>query len=617
MSQIVIGTAGHIDHGKTALVKALTGTDTDRLAEEKSRGMTIDLGFAYLDKNITIIDVPGHERFIRNMVAGVSTIHIALLVIAVDDGIMPQTREHLHILRLLGLRYGIIALTKTDLAEDSDWIDLIELETRDLISDTFLKDAPIIRTSVETGEGIEALKSEITIQSKAIQTNLDRKFFHLSVDRVFSKTGFGSVVTGTVLSGKTKTGQELEIIPGNKKVKIRGMQTHGTKTSIVKMGDRAAINLAGAELEDIYRGTVIAEPNWVNSTETLIAHVTMIVDTKWKLKNRQRVHLHIGTAEVIAKVMMIEKVLEAGQNGNVLFILEKPAAVIMDAQFIIRSFSPMETIGGCLVLDPNPISNKSSLKKWTKMISESQGERLKQFVEYFWKSPKSTGNWARDFHISEKQIKSLIKDESIIFNEKGFLFTSKMRDDSIDLLRSILQNFHEENPYVKSLSQVRIKEISGFSINWLSFLLEKISDELFYSEGGYALKSHAIVLSDLDKRLAVTLEKTIRDANFGLLTADQIPLENPKKIIEILHILKDQGTIVALAHGLWIHVEVLDKLKNELSRYFSSKPKMKVADFKNITSTSRKTAIPLLEYCDKEGLTERDGDVRLKGESLA
>ena len=369
MSQIVIGTAGHIDHGKTALVKALTGTDTDRLAEEKSRGMTIDLGFAYLDKNITIIDVPGHERFIRNMVAGVSTIHIALLVIAVDDGIMPQTREHLHILRLLGVRYGIIALTKTDLAEDSDWIDLIELETRDLISDTFLKDAPIIRTSVETGEGIEALKSEITIQSKAIQTNLDRKFFHLSVDRVFSKTGFGSVVTGTVLSGKTKTGQELEIIPGNKKVKIRGMQTHGTKTSIVKMGDRAAINLAGAELEDIYRGTVIAEPNWVNSTETLIAHVTMIVDTKWKLKNRQRVHLHIGTAEVIAKVMMIEKVLEAGQNGNVLFILEKPAAVIMDAQFIIRSFSPMETIGGCLVLDPNPISNKSALKKWMKMIS--------------------------------------------------------------------------------------------------------------------------------------------------------------------------------------------------------------------------------------------------------
>jgi selenocysteine-specific elongation factor len=211
--QIVVGTAGHIDHGKTALVKALTGTDTDRLAEEKARGMTIDLGFAYLDQSITIIDVPGHEKFIRNMVAGVSTIHIALLVIAADDGIMPQTKEHLHILKLLGVKQGIIALTKTDLADDHDWIDLVELEIQDLVADTFLKDAPIVRTSIETGEGTETLKQTILTQSKNIETVLDRGFFHLPVDRVFSKKGFGSVVTGTVLSGKTKIGSDLEIIP--------------------------------------------------------------------------------------------------------------------------------------------------------------------------------------------------------------------------------------------------------------------------------------------------------------------------------------------------------------------------------------------------------------------
>ncbi|MDP7121761.1 MAG: selenocysteine-specific translation elongation factor, partial [Candidatus Marinimicrobia bacterium] len=256
--QIVVGTAGHIDHGKTALVKALTGTDTDRLAEEKARGMTIDLGFAYLDQSITIIDVPGHEKFIRNMVAGVSTIHIALLVIAADDGIMPQTKEHLHILQLLGVKQGIIALTKTDLADDNDWNDLVELEIQDLIVDTFLKDAPIIRTSVETGEGIDTLKQAILSQSKNIETELDRGFFHLPVDRVFSKTGFGSVVTGTVLSGKAKDGQELEIIPGNQKAKVRGLQTHGTETLSVKMGDRAAINLAGTNLDDLYRGAVIA-----------------------------------------------------------------------------------------------------------------------------------------------------------------------------------------------------------------------------------------------------------------------------------------------------------------------------------------------------------------------
>ena len=352
--QIVIGTAGHIDHGKTALVKALTGTDTDCLAEEKARGMTIDLGFAYLDQSITIIDVPGHEKFIRNMVAGVSTIHIALLVIAADDGIMPQTKEHLHILKLLGVTQGIIALTKTDLADDNDWIDLVELEIQDLVANSFLKDSPLIRTSVETGEGIDALKEAILSQSKDMETELDRGFFHLPVDRVFSKTGFGSVVTGTVLSGKLKTGKELEIIPGNQKAKVRGMQTHGSETLSVKMGDRAAINLAGTDLDDLFRGTIIAEPNWVNSTEKLIARVTMIEDTRWKLKNHQRVHIHIGTAEMVARAVMQDP-LEAGHSGNVLFLLERPAAALMNERFIIRSFSPMETIGGCVVLDSNPL----------------------------------------------------------------------------------------------------------------------------------------------------------------------------------------------------------------------------------------------------------------------
>ena len=287
------------------------------------------------------------------MVAGVSTIHIAILVIAADDGIMPQTKEHLHILKLLGVKQGIIALTKTDLADDNDWIDLVELEIQDLVTDTFLKDAPIVRTSIETWIGIDELKETILDQSKQVKLGLDRGFFHLPVDRVFSKTGFGSVMTGTVLSGKAKTGEELEIIPGNQKAKVRGMQTHGSETMSVKMGDRAAINLTGTELDDLYRGAVIAEPNWVNPTEKLIAHVTMIPDTKWKLKNRQRVHLHIGTAEVIAKAVLA-KPLEAGQSGNVLFLLEKPVAALMDECFIIRSFSPMTTMGGCVVLDPDP-----------------------------------------------------------------------------------------------------------------------------------------------------------------------------------------------------------------------------------------------------------------------
>ena len=611
--QIVVGTAGHIDHGKTALVKALTGTDTDRLAEEKARGMTIDLGFAYLDQSITIIDVPGHEKFIRNMVAGVSTIHIALLVIAADDGIMPQTKEHLHILKLLGVKQGIIALTKTDLADDHDWIDLIELEIQDLVADTFLKDAPIVRTSIETGEGTETLKQTILTQSKNIETVLDRGFFHLPVDRVFSKKGFGSVVTGTVLSGKTKIGSDLEIIPGNQKAKVRGIQTHGTETSSVKMGDRAAINLAGTDLNELYRGTVIADPYWVNSTKKLIAHVTLIEDTRWKLKNRQRVHLHLGTAEVVARAVMQDP-LEAGQSGNALFYLEKPIAALMDERFIIRSLSPMETIGGCVVLDSNPIPIRKELKLWTASLQESSSERFKQFVSQYWKSPKSLGNWARHFQTTESQVKNWIKSEEIK-NEKGFLFTSEKRDESMEYVREVLTQFHKDNPYKKSLSQDRLKDATHFSTNWLSYILDYMGDELINVEGGFALKSHSVVLSDSDASLAKILEDSVKQAGYGILNSKELSLENPKITLEILYILKGEGKIIEVGRGLWIHGDVLDKLKDDLCLFFTANPQLNVSDFKTITNTTRKSAIPLLEYCDKHGLTERVGNSRIKGEN--
>ena len=613
--QIVVGTAGHIDHGKTALVKALTGTDTDSLAEEKARGMTIDLGFAYLDQSITIIDVPGHEKFIRNMVAGVSTIHIALFVIAADDGIMPQTKEHFHILKLLGVNNGIIALTKTDLINDLDWIDLVELEITDLVSNSFLMNAPIIRTSIETGEGINSLKNTIFDQSKLLVKGLDRGFFHLPVDRVFSKSGFGSVVTGTVLSGKAKIGAELEIVPGNHKAKVRGLQTHGAETLSVKTGDRAAINLAGTGLDDLYRGTVIVESNRVKATKKIIAHVTMIPDTKWKLKNRQRVHLHIGTAEVIAKAVL-PKPLEGGQSGNVLFWLEKPVAALMDERFIIRSFSPMATIGGCLVLDPSPFATKEALRKWTLNLEVKPSDRFQLFVSNFWRSPKSLGNWSRYFHTNESQIKSWIK-ETEIKNEKGLLFKMESLEKSIELIEKILIRFHDENPYKKSLSKDRLKEKTHFSGNWLTFMLVYIESELIYVEGGYALKSHSVVLSDADKALAKQLEISLKSAHYQLPKAGTLHGKDSKKALEILHILKDNKKVAEAARGMWIHVEVLDKLRNDLRRYFATNPEMKVVDFKILTGTSRKTAIPLLEYCDKHDLTNRNGDVRESGDKLA
>lgn len=612
--QIVVGTAGHIDHGKTALVKALTGTDTDRLAEEKARGMTIDLGFAYLDPSITIIDVPGHEKFIRNMVAGVSTIHIAMLVIAADDGVMPQTKEHLQILKLLGVRQGIIVLNKIDIPDSKEWIDLVELEIQDLVSDTFLKKAPIIRTSTLNGDGIEGLRSTIFDQSKSTKLDLDRGFFYLPVDRAFSKTGFGSVVTGTVLSGKAKTGSELETIPGNQKVKVRGLHTHGCDTGSVKMGDRAAINLVGCENEKLKRGIVIADLNRIKATQKLIAHAKLISDTKWKLKNHQRIHVHIGTAEVIAKVLL-RKPLKAGEFGNIILIFEKPVAAVMDQPFIIRSFSPMETIGGCVVLDSNPKKRIKDLRKWSEELEVETRKRFFQFVSEFWRVPKSLGEWAQKFHIQSSELRKWAKFHNFRI-EKGIIFTDKSVQDATFLVRKILNDFHDDNPYKKSLSRDVIKKKSGFNEVWLTFILAYMKEELIIVGGGYALISHSLIIRDNDINLAHEIENLVKKALFTLPNAKTIHPKNEKKGLEILHVLKDQQKVIDVAPGMWLHAKGFNKLKHDLRNYFTNYETMKIADFKALTNTSRKTAIPLLEYCDKIGITERFDDLRKKGKNF-
>ncbi|MDP7558703.1 MAG: selenocysteine-specific translation elongation factor, partial [Candidatus Marinimicrobia bacterium] len=328
MTQIVIGTAGHIDHGKTALVKALTGTDTDRLPEEQRRGMTIDLGFAFLSDNITIIDVPGHEKFIRNMVAGVSTVDIALLTIAADDGIMPQTREHLDILRLLNIRLGCIALTKCDLAESDEWLELLKEEISDFVQDAFQDSVPIVRTSAETGEGVEDLRNVLTdLAGKAVERN-DRGFFRQSVDRVFSMKGFGTVVTGTVSSGSAKVGDRLEIVPGNVKAKIRGLQSHGKDVKSVKPGDRSAVNLSGVERHHLKRGSQIVSAGFLEPLTSFGAEIKMTTGTKRKLKHEQRVRIHLGTDEVMGRVLIVssdgQKSINPGESATVLIRLEKP-----------------------------------------------------------------------------------------------------------------------------------------------------------------------------------------------------------------------------------------------------------------------------------------------------
>ena len=371
MSQVVIGTAGHIDHGKTALVKALTGTNTDRLAEEQARGMTIDLGFAFLTENITIIDVPGHEKFIRNMVSGVSTIQIGLFVIAADDGVMPQTIEHLQILSLLQIPQGVIALTKTDIA-DEEWTDLVEDDIRQLCKGTFLENAPIIRTSIANDSGIEDLRKILLEQAEKVHDKIDRGFFRLQVDRSFIKTGFGSVVTGTVISGELNKGDEVQILPAEKTGRVRGLQSHGKTIDTVRLGDRAAVNIAGLDKKDLWRGAELVSAGWLKPTLQIIANISMIPKTKWLIKSKQRVRIHIGTQELLARVVLLKSPQKADESGNALIQFETPAVVAMDDRFVIRSYSPMDTIGGGIVLDANPKGNIKSQRLWAKELSVEQ-----------------------------------------------------------------------------------------------------------------------------------------------------------------------------------------------------------------------------------------------------
>ena len=420
MTQVVIGTAGHIDHGKTALVKALTGTDTDSLAEENARGMTIDLGYAFLNDSVTIIDVPGHEKFIRNMVAGVSTINIALLVVAADDGIMPQTREHLLILKLLNIPQCVVALSKTDLAEDAEWLNLIELEIRELTNGVF-NSVDVVRTSVQTNEGIEELKHLLETRAAAVQQSEEESFFRLQADRVFSMTGFGTVVTGTVISGGLKKGDSVNVLPGNISAKVRGIQSHGADVESVQRGDRAAVNLSGVEAEKVFRGSELAAPGKLQAESKFTAHIQLTADMKKELEHLQRVRVHLGTAEVMARVYLTSnKKMTAGSSANVIIELEQSAVMASEDRFVMRSYSPMHTIGGGTVLTTF-IPKGVKIKEWVSELDLGLEKRFEQLVTTFKLNPKTVFDWGKALQMTDNNVRDLVKKTGLNTSRRSFI----------------------------------------------------------------------------------------------------------------------------------------------------------------------------------------------------
>ena len=612
--QIVIGTAGHIDHGKTSLVKALTGTDTDNLIEEKNRGMTIDLGFAYLNEEITIIDVPGHEKFIKNMVAGVSTIQIALIVIAADDGLMPQSYEHIDILQFLNVQHAIVALTKTDIAEES-WIKMVEKDISSYLDKTNFKNANIVRTSTKTLEGIDKLNKEIISLSKNLIANNDRGFFYLPVDRVFSKKGHGTVVTGTVLSGSLAPGEEVEIIPGNNIVPVRSLQTHGDITLKVQMGDRAAINLSNIDKGKISRGSVLIEKNLIEPSSRIIAHIKMTNNTKWKIKNKQSVHLHLGTSQVVAKVITYGLTLSSGQSGNVLFELNYPISAINDQRFIIRSLSPMETIAGCVVLDQNPRFSKKELKNFIKNMELDPALRLNQLINIKWKNPLSLDQWSKIFNVKNTLIQKWSKNQNII-NDKNFLFNKIILEKSKRRALDTLAEFHSKNPYKKSILRDELISLLGFGKKWFEKIINELANEVSMVGAGYALSNNKVDLNETDIKIANEIESKLLDSKFNLLSSINFENLEPDKALQILYILKDKEKIIQIDSDLWIHRNCYNDLLILLISFFDKNKNLSISEFKSLTSTTRKNAIPLLEYCDKSDLTIRENNNRTKGEFL-
>jgi len=610
----VIGTAGHIDHGKTSIVKALTGTDTDTLNEEKKRGMTIDIGFAYLNSAVTIIDVPGHEKFIRNMVAGVSTIDIALIVVSADDGLMPQTHEHIDILNLLDVKNAFFAITKVDMAEDSA-VSVIENDIRERIKITNFSDAKIFKTSAKNGQGIEKLKDEILIYASDLKKNQDKGIFYMPIDRVFSKKGFGTIVTGTVLSGKLEKNNELEVFPGKKIVNVRSFQTHGKETSFIKKGDRAAINLLNVEQSSLKRGCVLVDKARMMETSRLIAHVKMINNDNWKIVNKQLVHVHIGTSQVVAKAITYGKEILPGESANILFDLSQPIAPMNEQKFIIRSISPMKTIAGGTILETNPQYTKKELKKNIQNIELESSKRFFQLIKHTWRMPLSIKEWAEKFNISEEQIKKWV-DLYNMLKSDGLIFTSDALSESRKIIFNKIEHFHSNNKYKKNFPKEDLLNQTGFSKNWFECVVSKMSDEVSFNDAGYSLVKNEISLSNEDSLVAEKMESFLLSKKFDLQSSLKLYPQDKKKCLNILYVLKDKRRIVQIGNDLWMHHNYYKILKKDLKIFFIKNKELSVPMFKEIFSVTRKNAIPLLEYCDKIKFTERIDNYRLEGECL-
>ncbi|MEW6586209.1 MAG: selenocysteine-specific translation elongation factor [Nitrospirota bacterium] len=621
MHHIILGTAGHIDHGKSALVKALTGIDPDRLKEEKERGITIDLGFADLRYSdgltVGIVDVPGHERLIRNMLAGAGGIDIVLFVIAADEGVMPQSREHLNICNLLNIKTGIIAITKADLVDD-DWLELVMEDVQSFVRGSFLEDAEIIPVSAKTMTNIDPLKEKIRTVALNVEPKSEKGIFRLPVDRVFTLKGFGTVVTGTAVSGSISTNDEVEILPSNIRSKVRGLHSHGRSIGTAYAGQRVAINLQGVEKDALKRGDAVVAPNRFLPTTTLDVKINLLPNSA-ELKSREDVHFHIGTSETMARIVLYDKNrIMPGESWYGQLRLNAPVIAAAGDRFIVRSFSPVDTIGGGEVLDPtaHKMSHRKALENLqvldTGKLDEKIAEKIKRCDIQGISVPFIEGWTDEDASIVNECLETL-KEEGVIIQYEDILLHKSHVYRCEEMARGTLKYYHERNPLKPGMPKEELRSCLNMNAGLFDCICSNMS--------GIALEKDIVrlpefrgVLSHEDLNLKDKILEVIERAGCRPPTREEICQSfsmEERRASDILKILTREGRLKRINDSLYLSSTVYEKMVAQLCEFYKTKKEMSVRNYKDYCGVPGKYAIVFLNYLDSAGITRRIGDVRI------
>lgn len=632
MKYCVVGTAGHVDHGKTALIKALTGIDTDRLKEEKERGISIELGFAYLDLpsgiRVGIVDVPGHERFIRNMLAGVGGIDLVLLVVAADEGVMPQTREHLDIINLLGIQRGIVVITKTDLV-DEQWLELVKEDIANHLQGTSLAEAPVVAVSSVTGEGLKELVATLDRMLQEVSPRDTAGPARLPIDRVFSVTGFGTVLTGTLLSGRVRVGDVVEVMPRRLVARVRSLQVHGQKVKEAYAGQRVAVNVPGIETQQVRRGDVLITPGSLPVTRRLDVRLTLLSGADKPLKNRARIRFYLGAAEIMARAILLDaEELPPGTSAYAQILLEEETVAARGDAFVIRSYSPMRTIGGGRVLNPDaPRHKRFNASVLASLATLEQGSPLQLLEEYLTRAghPVSVDEIAQGMGWHPDRVREVTGElagsgraRALTVDGKEYWVAGNVWVDWCDRLRDVIARYHREYPLREGYPREELRSRYFGNLNAKTFNAVLV---LFAGEGVVDLKGNAVALPGF--RTEPTPEqKLAMDKVLAAYRAGGLQPPSWEEVIrrcgleenlaaEMQSFILRSGLLVKVDDELLFHPESIERAKVLLKELLARRKEITVGEAREIWQTSRKYAVPLLEFFDRQRVTRRVGDKRV------